>query len=57
MDFLCGPVVKNLPCNEEDAGLIPGERTKIPPAAEQLGPRAETTRPAHHNQTVYAPLI
>ena len=55
MDFPCGPAVKNLPCNEEDAGLIPGERTKIPQAAEQLGPRAETTGPAHHNQRVYVP--
>ena len=29
-DFLCGPVVKNLPCNAEDIGLIPGQGTKIP---------------------------
>ena len=30
------PVVKNLPSNEEDMGLIPGQGTKIPHAAEQL---------------------
>ena len=29
-DFLSGPVVKNLPSNAEDVGLIPGEETKIP---------------------------
>ena len=55
MDFPCGPAVKNLSCNEEDAGLIPNERTKVPHAAEQLGPRAETPGPAHHNQRVYVP--
>ena len=28
-DFLCGPVVKNLPCNEGDMGSIPGQGSKI----------------------------
>ena len=28
-DFPGGPVVKNLPCNAGDAGLIPGWGTKI----------------------------
>ena len=28
-----GPVVKNLPCNAGDMGSIPGQGTKIPPAA------------------------
>ena len=31
-DFPDGPVVKNLPCNAGDAGLIPGWGTKIPHA-------------------------
>ena len=30
-----GTVVKNSPCNARDAGFIPGQGTKIPPA-EQL---------------------
>ena len=37
-DFLGGPVVKNSPCNAGDAGLIPGQGTKIPYAMEQLQP-------------------
>ena len=31
-DFPGGPVVKNLPYNAGDAGLIPGQGTKIPHA-------------------------
>ena len=31
-DFPGGPMVKNLPCNAGDAGLIPGQGTKIPHA-------------------------
>ena len=42
-DFPGGPVVKNLPCNAGDAGLLPGQRTKIPHAAGQLSPHATTT--------------
>ena len=38
----CGPVVKNLPCNAGDMGLIPGEGTKMPHARKQLGLRAIT---------------
>ena len=34
-----GPVVKNLPCNAEDADSIPGQGTKIPHATVQLSPR------------------
>ena len=30
--FLGGPVVKNPPSNAEDAGLLPGQGTKIPHA-------------------------
>ena len=44
-DFPCGPVVKHLPCNAEDVGPIPGERTKIPHAARQLGLQAATPEP------------
>ena len=46
-DFPGGPVVKNPPSNAGDAGSIPGQGTKIPHAAGQLGPRAATTEPAH----------
>ena len=31
-NFAGGPVVKNLPSNTGDTGLIPGQGTKIPPA-------------------------
>ena len=31
-DFPGGPVIKNLPSNAGDMGLIPGQRTKIPQA-------------------------
>ena len=39
------PVVKNLPSNEEDMSLIPGQGTKIPHAAEQLSLWAPTRKP------------
>ena len=42
-NFPSGPVVKNLLCNAGDAGLIPGGRTKIPNAAEQLSLHAKIT--------------
>ena len=35
-DFAGGPVVKNSPSNAGDTGLVPGQGTKIPPAAGQL---------------------
>ena len=35
-NFPAGPVVKNLPSNAGDAGLIPGQGTKNPHVAEQL---------------------
>ena len=44
-DFPGGSVVKNLPSNAGDAGLIPGQGTKIPHATRQLRPRAVTTEP------------
>ena len=34
-DFPGGPVVRNLPRNEGDTGVIPGWGTKIPHATEQ----------------------
>ena len=40
-----GPVVKNSPCYAEDIEMIPGGRTKIPHATEQLNPCAPTTEP------------
>ena len=33
-------MVKNLPCNAGDVGLIPGQGTMIPHAAKQLSPQA-----------------
>ena len=45
-DFPGGPVVKNLPSNAGDVGLIPGRGTKIPHAMGQLNPHATTTEPA-----------
>ena len=42
-DFPGGPVVKNLPCNAGDTGLIPGWGNKIPHTAEQLSPHITTT--------------
>ena len=47
-DFPDGPVVKNPPCNAEDAGSIPDQGTKIPRAAGQLSPHTiirESVRP------------
>ena len=48
-DFPGGPMVKNPPSNEGDAGSIPGWGTKIPHAAGQLSPHATTTEPTHLN--------
>ena len=50
-DFPGGPVVKNLPSNAGDEGLISGWGTKIPHAAGQLSPRATTTELTHLNET------
>ena len=44
-DFLGGPMVKNPPCNAEEVGSIPGQRTRPPQAVEKLSPRLETTEP------------
>ena len=49
-DFPGGPVVRNLPCNARDRGLIPGQGTKILHAVEQLNLRATSRKPVHGNQ-------
>ena len=49
-DFFGGPAVKNLPCSAGDAGLIPGQGTKVPHAVEQLGSRTGTIEPTCHNE-------
>ena len=48
--FLSGPVVKNLPANTGDTGLIPGPGRKIPRALEQLSPWATTIEPVLCNK-------
>ena len=45
-DFSGGPVVKNLPTNAGDTGLIPGLGTKTPHATGKLSPHTTTTDPA-----------
>ena len=42
-DFLGFPVVKNLLCNAEEMGSIPGQGTKIPHALEYLSPHTATS--------------
>ena len=48
-------MVKNPPFNVEDAGLIPGQGTKILHALGQLSLCVATTEPMHHNWR--SPLI
>ena len=54
-DFPGGPVVENSPCSAGDTGLIPGQGTKIPHAAEQLGPRATIRKATCCNYRAYKP--
>ena len=42
-------MVKNLSCNTEDMGSIPGQATKIPYAVELLLLRAAITEPVCHS--------
>ena len=42
MDFLCGPVVGNLPSSAANAGSIPGQGIKIPHAPRLLSPCTAT---------------
>ena len=44
-DFPGGPVVKNLPCNVGDTGLILSRGTKIPQASGHLSPCATMKSP------------
>ena len=46
-DFPGGPVVKNLPSDAGDMGLVPGRATKISHATGQLSLRA--LEPVRHN--------
>ena len=43
-------MVKNLPYNTGDGGSIPDRGTGIPPAAEQISPRATATESTHHKE-------
>ena len=56
-DFPGGPVVKNLPSNAGDVGLIPGWGTKIPRASGLQSPRASTReKPTCHNGDSMQPI-
>ena len=46
-------MVENPSCNAGDAGLIPGQGTKIPHAVGQLSPHG-TTKPMHHKYRAHA---
>ena len=48
-DFPGSPVVKNLPCNAGNVGLIPGQDSKIPYAMNQLSLRTTTSEFECHN--------
>ena len=43
-------MVKNLPCNEGDVGLIPSYGTKIPHAMEQPSLNTATSEPVSHTR-------
>ena len=54
-DWATSPVLKNLPCNAEDEGLIPGWGTKIVHAKGQftlqlVSPQVATRECVHHNK-------
>ena len=53
-DVLSGPVVKNLPSNARDAGLIPGWGPRIPRAVEQIRPSTTTRQSLSHNDASQA---
>ena len=48
-----GPVVKKMPCNAWDVGLIPGWGTKIPHATEQLSPYATAREAVQCNEKAH----
>ena len=43
-DFSGGPEIKSPPCSAGDAGWIPGQRTKVPHAMEQISPHVALVR-------------
>ena len=51
-DFPGGLEVKNSPCNTRDTNSIPGRRTEIPHAMEQLSLSTETTEPTCQNTKI-----
>ena len=44
-----GPVVKTLPCNAGDVGLIPGWGARTPQALQKRSPSGETTDSEGHD--------
>ena len=52
-----GPVVKNLPCNAGDSGLIPAQGTKVSHAAEQLSPHTITKESVGHKEGSHMPQL
>ena len=56
-DFPGGPVVKNLPSNAGDTGLILGRGTKIPHATGQLSPCTAMKDPACRSWDPVQPKI
>ena len=48
-------MVKSLPCSTGDSGLIPGQGTKLPRAAEQLSPCATTRESMGRNGRSHMP--
>ena len=48
---------KNLPSNTGVRGSIPGQGTKIPPAAEQLSPGATTRESMYHIERSCVPQL
>ena len=49
-DFPGGPVVKNLPFNAGDMGLIPGQGAMIPHGPRQLSLCTTTSEHKRHNE-------
>ena len=45
-------MVRNLPCNAGDTGLIPGRGTKIPHASEQESPHTAASEPVRPWHTI-----
>ena len=49
-DFPDSPVVKDLPCNAGDMGLIPSQGIKIPHISGQASRRPTTKESTHRNE-------